>query len=84
MSVEHRSTNQEPMLFIDWFNDQFETVQIPSNSQIDSLYAYARGIRHASTDDEMKAMFGMIENTLRSFNVVVTQLERMKVRMNHG
>lgn len=73
---------KEPMLFIDWFADQYD-VGVPDPAIIREAQAYLQGLVDAAEPDR-RAYLNQAITSLRSAEVIVRVLRQYQVRMPHG
>lgn len=71
-----------PMLYLDWFVDQFDVVGLPDPSSISQSIAHLEGMVAADPDRFM--YLRSVINHLRSFEVMVRTLRQYEVRMPYG
>lgn len=73
----------EPMLFLDWFADQYDAVGLPSEENLRQSAAYLQGFIDAMEPESRAYMHGALNN-IRSAEVIVRALKQYQVRMPHG
>lgn len=74
-------TAKEPMLYLDWFVDQYDC-GLPDPSAISQSIAHIEGILAA--DPERFMHLRTVASQLRSFEVMVRTLRQYQVKMPHG
>lgn len=74
---------KEPMLYLDWFVDQYE-IGLPNLEVFASCQAYLQGMLDSRGPDDNRSNLFQCLSALRSAEVIVRTLRQYQVRMPHG
>lgn len=83
MTSHSDDRTSEPMLYLDWFQDQYD-VGLPDSTNFALCQAYLQGMLDSLGPDDNKGNLMQCISTLRSAEVIVRTLRQYQVRMPHG